>query len=798
MILAASAAPAAQAAYGPRDYIVVLDPSVEHPGNVAHAQLQVHHGDMTGFYRHAIEGYAATLPPAQVDSLRNDPRVAFVTIDHPVQVLEGEFQLENEANGGFEVSEPTVPTGIKRTFATSNKALKINGEDDLRVDADVAVIDTGIDYQNPDLSVGSRTDCHTGTCVENSGTDGSSHGTHVAGTIAAIDNNLGVVGMAPGARLWAVKVLGDGGSGSESAVIAGVDWVTAHASQIEVANMSLGSFYEMPALETAVTTSIESGVVYAVAAGNWNADAKYISPAKNPNVITVSALADYDGLPGSKSAPTCDSYGTDDQKASFSDYGPLVDVVAPGTCILSTVPGSKYALYSGTSMATPHVAGAAAILASQKNPSNKAEVEAIRSTIVTAGNKGWTDTSGDGIQEPLLDVSNETTFKPVAAPPPPAPENTALPTVSPSSPLEALPETATTGTWKNGVTGYAYQWRRCNASGGECVDISGATGTTYTPVTADVAHSLVVKVTATNGGGSASASSAATQTVKPVGEVTEYVIPTSGSTPAGITSGPDGNLWFAEGGKNKVGKVTTGGSFTEFALSGWPTGIAKGPDGNLWSANASGSVSKITTAGSITTFPFEYANATGIAKGPDGNLWFTVTSGKIGKITTAGSTTFYTTPSGSLPIGIAAGSDGKLWYTNQESSKIAKITTSGTITEYALPAGRAPTGITAGPDGNLWFTCKYGNKIGRITTSGTITEYSLPAGSWPEGITAGPDGNLWFTNYQTNKIGRITTAGVITEFTLTSGSKPAGITTGPDNRVWFSEEGRGRIGAIVP
>lgn len=391
-------------------YIVVLKDWVDHPGTVAQGQAEQREGKINGVYRDALKGYAATLPEDEVDELRRDPRVAFVTIDHKVRIVEEEVELETESNEAIEISEATIPTGISRVFASTNKALDIDGKDDLRANVDVAVIDTGIDYEHPDLDVEGRTSCVTGTCVDNSGKDGNSHGTHVAGTIGAIDNGEGVVGIAPGARMWAVKVLGDGGSGFESWVVAGVDWVTARAKDIEVANMSLSCPCSMPTLETAINKSVEAGVVYAVAAANLSEDAKNTSPAKNANVITVSALADYDGKAGGLGSTTCANYGLDDRLASFSNFGTTIEIVAPGVCILSTTPGKTYGLKSGTSMAAPHVAGAAAVLASQSNPNSKKDTEVIRETLLKAGNKGWTDTSGDGVQEPLLDVSNETTF----------------------------------------------------------------------------------------------------------------------------------------------------------------------------------------------------------------------------------------------------------------------------------------------------------------------------------------------------------------------------------------------------
>jgi streptogramin lyase len=381
-----------------------------------------------------------------------------------------------------------------------------------------------------------------------------------------------------------------------------------------------------------------------------------------------------------------------------------------------------------------------------------------------------------------------------------APGNTAVPTLSPTTPDQNVPETSTTGTWINSPTSYSYQWERCNASGGECKEISGATSSTYTPVEADVEHTLLVKVTAKNEAGSSSASSAATSKVKPIGQITEYSLP-SGSQPIGITEGSGGDLWFTDNGTNKVGKTTMSGTITEYSLPAGsePGGIVAGPDKNLWFAETK-DIGKITTSGTVTEYSLPAgSNPYEIAAGSDSNLWFTDNgTSKIGKITTSGTITEYALPSGSQPVAVAAGPEKDLWFTDDGTSKIGKITTSGTITEYSLPAESGPRGIAEGPDGNLWFTDDGTGKVGKVTASGTITEYALPAGSEPGGITAGADKNLWFADYGTNKIGKITTAGTITEYALPSGSHPYRIAAGPDDNLWFTELGTNKIGKIVP
>jgi subtilisin family serine protease len=251
------------------------------------------------------------------------------------------------------------------------------------------------------------------------GDDGNGHGTHVAGTIGALDNDVGVVGVAPGARLWAVRVLNNNGTGTTSQIIAGMDWVAARASTIEVANMSL-SGGASASVDAAADRLAEAGVAVAVAAGNNDADASSYSPARAANVLTVSAIADYDGAPGGLAQPPSSfCLDQDDTLADFSNWGSKIEIAAPGCRILSTYPGG-YAWINGTSMASPHVAGALALLASRGFARTFTGVSGLYATVVGSGNQDWLDDSGDGIREPLLDVSGPA-FAPVmvsTGPPP--------------------------------------------------------------------------------------------------------------------------------------------------------------------------------------------------------------------------------------------------------------------------------------------------------------------------------------------------------------------------------------------
>lgn len=397
----------------PQDrFIVVLKDGAGNTEDVA-ADVSLSTNGTVGYvYENALQGFSITMPRAAFAGVAQDPRIAHIEEDKPVSIF-----------------AQTIPTGIARIFADENPNIGIDGTDDYRIDVDVAVIDTGIDFEHPDLNVAGGVDCtvssgggppwaRTYYCSSTEGTGGDDdhyHGTHVAGTVGALDNGIGVVGVAPGARLWAVKVLDSSGSGYTSGIVAGIDWVVAQGN-IEVLNMSLGGSgnCDGTAYDTAISNAVANGVAAAVAAGNSDADANNYSPASCTDAFTVSALADFDGEPGGLGSPTCRT-DQDDTLADFSNWGSAVDITAPGVCILSTYPieQGEYGTISGTSMSAPHVAGALALLASSNNPSNATDVYNLYDDVINAGNFNWTDDSSDGIHEPLLDVSNTTLFNPV-------------------------------------------------------------------------------------------------------------------------------------------------------------------------------------------------------------------------------------------------------------------------------------------------------------------------------------------------------------------------------------------------
>jgi subtilisin len=374
------------------EYVVVLDDTARVTSSLTKAE-HAYGASVGNVYRSAIKGYSARMTPSEAAALAQAPGVDTV-----------------EPNVRFEIAGQSLPTGINRTNADRSPRAGIDRRDQ-RVNVDVAVIDTGVDVDHPDLNVYRRggKNCSAFARGKN---DQHGHGTHVAGTIGALDNGRGVVGMAPGARIWPVRVFDRSGAGSLAEVICGVDYVTAHAKQIEVANMSLSSLggsddgacgrVSGDPLHKAVCASVAKGVTYVVAAGNSARDAALSTPSAYDEVITVSALADFNGRPGGGARSTCRA-DRDDTFADFSNYGADVDLVAPGVCVRSTWVGGRYSTISGTSMASPHVAGGAALFMS-RHPA--AKPAAVRSALVRAGSMRWKYADDrDGRHERLLDVS---------------------------------------------------------------------------------------------------------------------------------------------------------------------------------------------------------------------------------------------------------------------------------------------------------------------------------------------------------------------------------------------------------
>ena len=295
--------------------------------------------------------------------------------------------------------------------------------------------------------------------------------------------------------------------------------------------------------------------------------------------------------------------------------------------------------------------------------------------------------------------------------------------------------------------------------------------------------------------------------------VTTFAVPASvGSNLPGLTTGPDGALWFTDASRNQIGRVTLSGTFTTFAVPTNNSGLNRiqpGADGNLWfNESQANQIGRITTAGTITEFiiPTNGSGPAGIWAGPDGNIWFPENvSNKLTKVTPAGLFTEYplvTTPSAGLR-GLGPGPDGAMWFVEEFGNKIGRITTSGSITEFNIPtANSSPRSIKSGPDGQLWFVERAANKVARVTPGGVFTEYTIPtANSMPGYLREGADGGLWFIENNNNKIGRAGTDGTITEFIISAASTVNAIAPGPDGNLWFTAVtpgNAGLVGYIVP
>jgi subtilisin family serine protease len=364
LLVAAAVLAAPAAAEPPRSsYIVVLRDSVPSAATET-ARLERAHGFRSEHvYAHALKGFAARLGKRQLARVQADPDVAFVSPDRELRIAAQVPLLPGES----------APTGVRRIRAASSV------DAHQASNAAVAVIDTGIDLTHPDLNAVSGKNCTTSR--KNAlASDDNGHGTHVAGTIGAENDGSGVVGVAPGTRLYAVKVLNAAGQGTWSQVVCGIDWVTqkARTLNIKVANMSLAGFGFADglcgnligdALNRAICRSTTAGVTYVAAAGNSGQDFSTSVPAAYPEVLTVTAMSDSDGAAGALGgAPTCRTGESDDRYASFSNFADPTDtggqahmVAAPGVCIASTWLGGGYRTVSGTSMAAPHAAGTVAL-----------------------------------------------------------------------------------------------------------------------------------------------------------------------------------------------------------------------------------------------------------------------------------------------------------------------------------------------------------------------------------------------------------------------------------------------------
>ena len=343
-------------------------------------------------YNHAITGFAIKI---------HDKTILDLLSEHPLVEYIGQDKI---IHAFLDHGSQILPLSVDRVDGDLSSINDKKG----KVNADIAVLDTGIDLNHEDLNV-----VQDQTFVSGTGTadDDHGHGTHIAGIAAAEDNEIGIVGIAPGARLWAVKVLESSGFGDISTLVKGIDYVTENSDKIDVAVASLGCECESIALHQAITNAVESGITFVVASGNNGKNANTFTPANHPSVISVSAIVDSDGKCGGDGPQT--PYGKDDSLASFSNYGSVVDIAAPGVEIFSTFKSNSYSTMTGTSMAAPHVAGAAALyISTHSNVSPMGVAEALKDFGSKSGDlcngdgRGYFSDDVDNNKEPLLYVGD--------------------------------------------------------------------------------------------------------------------------------------------------------------------------------------------------------------------------------------------------------------------------------------------------------------------------------------------------------------------------------------------------------
>jgi minor extracellular protease Epr len=313
--------------------------------------VRAHGGVIKYSYEHTL-AIAALVPPQAIDALQRNPNVAYVENDYKVYAL-----------------QQTTPWGIQKirapqVWATGNKGTGIK----------VAIVDTGIDTAHPDLKVVGGVSYVSYTTSYN---DDNGHGTHCAGIVAALNNTIGVVGVAPEAALYAVKVLDSSGSGYFSDVISGIDWCI--TNNMQVVSMSFGSTYDDTILHSELDLAYSQGIVLVAAAGNSGPGANTIGyPAKYSSVIAVGAT------------------DSNDVVASWSSRGPELSVTAPGVNIYSTYKRSTYATMSGTSMACPHVTGTVALILGRAAHTPAEVRDILQKTAVDLGPTGWDTAYGYG------------------------------------------------------------------------------------------------------------------------------------------------------------------------------------------------------------------------------------------------------------------------------------------------------------------------------------------------------------------------------------------------------------------
>ena len=388
----------------PGQYIVKFKDSVENASDKADKLANAHGLQKLHSFEHVFKGAVVNIPPGKEKDLLADPDIEVAVQDFTVNAIDkpsdqiGASGNPKSSAGMGGTAKQVIPTGINWVDAELNTTNEGLG-------ATVAVLDTGIDFNHPDLIVNkglSRDFSGDGTGGNDNNTSIGGHGTHCAGVIAALDNTIGVLGVGSKIDLVSVKVLNRSGSGSFGGIIAGLDYVTANSGVIGVTNSSFGAkggtnpsqaFLDASALlRQAYQRAANAGVVNVAAAGNEAVDVTSNNevPAMYPEVITVSAVNDGDGIQGN------------DSWASFSSFGSEVDIIAPGVNILSTAIGGGTSSLSGTSFSCPHVAGTVALYVVRNGRPANGDARLL-SSLISAISKTRSPLSGepnDGFTEP--------------------------------------------------------------------------------------------------------------------------------------------------------------------------------------------------------------------------------------------------------------------------------------------------------------------------------------------------------------------------------------------------------------
>jgi subtilisin len=367
-------------------------------------------------FTRAVNGFVADVDERQLAALDADPRVVAITPD-------ARFSFPNaQKRAARQPSTQIVTNPMKRVGLLESPTARVDGRDNGGLDVDIAVVDSGVDNTHPDLRVVGGINCADSSSPFD---DVIGHGTFVAGLAAAKDNSIGIVGVAPGARIWAVKLDDYTGRVTLESFMCSLEWLVTNAGTIEVANMSLGidgtvdgecgmvrrygrharwqKWELVDPYNMAICKIVAARVTIVAAAGNGAMDASTTLPGAYPETIAVSALADHDGKPGGRAQDfSCwPEQIFDDGLASFSNFGQVIDFAAPGICQISTFPGNRYVMGDGTSFSTPMVAGAAALLAARYPRANPAQ---IRQMLKANAERWRMPNDPDNYHESILSV----------------------------------------------------------------------------------------------------------------------------------------------------------------------------------------------------------------------------------------------------------------------------------------------------------------------------------------------------------------------------------------------------------